>query len=37
MSTLYARSDTVGVLYNTLIKKSKKREKKQLNIFQARK
>ena len=28
MSTLYARSDTVGVLYNTLIKKSKKREKK---------
>ena len=30
MSTLYARSDTVGVLDNTLAKKS---EKKELNIF----
>ena len=28
MSTLYARSDTVGVLDNTLVKKSKKKEKK---------
>ena len=33
MSTLYARSDTVGVLDNTQVKKVKKKRKKTTTYF----